>query len=384
MVAPTLVVTLTATGPPNPYMAYESGTVDAIWLMGALMTPVRIASSAAARISDPMVSPIDPDEAIYSVTISGNTTIRRVNLVTDVSTDIVSLTGSSHNPMQYWNPNGTQIVYRRATGAPATSNEVWEIRRVDRDGTGDTLLFTYTPVPGTFQEALTCPCYSPSGSYIAYGKGRAGVADQVWIMNSDGTGSALAASTGGDVTGLQWTTPYTYLSWQHNADVLGWMDMQAGSADSSVWRKVNADGTGLTTLLTTAHVLGKVQWQGSGRFCWLPDDTAMVSFRVDGSTDPRWRLAKIDSGGAGSSFISSHFSYGTFTGNPFGQDGHNLAPLIFRNGDGRIYWSPGISTGVTINNDVVSVLPDGTGLRTDDDGTVTPAHGMYGFSGIVT
>ena len=180
---------------------------------------------------------------------------------------------------------------------------------------------------------------------------------------------------------------YCYLSWANNSDVLGWMEMPASGAPApNLWKKVNADGTGLTTLLSVNSSFPPaplIKWMGSGRFCWLADDSAMVSFVVDGSTDPRWRLVKVDASGGGQSFLGSNFSYGNFTTNPYGQASWRNTPAIFRGQftDDRIYWTTGDSGGSPINQDVVSVAPDGSDFRTDDNGTVSPSHGFLAYIG---
>jgi len=235
---------------------------------------------------------------------------------------------------------------------------------------------------------LTCSAYSASGDYICFGKGLgAGTKDQLWVMQADGSSPGNVATVSGAAAELQWSTPYCYPSWANNSDVLGWMEMPAGGApEPNVWRKVNADGTGLTTILSdnsTFPPAPLVKWMGSGRFCWLADDSAMVSFKVDGSTDPRWRLIKIDAAGGGSSFLGSNFSYGNYTTNPYGQPSWRNTPAIFRGQftDDRIYWTTGDSGGGNLTIDVVSTDATGGDLRTDDDGTVTPSHGFLAYYG---
>lgn len=366
-------------------MAFESASVNAIWLIGDQQTPVRLATTQTGVLADPVVSPTNGDEAVYvAITLSpapGSAVIYLLDLANDTKTEILTL-GKSTNPEPYWHPNGTQIVYRKETGSPATSDQVWEIRRVDRDGTNDTLLHSYTPPAGAFSYALTCPAYSPSGNYICFGKGLALSADdQLWVMNADGSNAQVVATALGDGTAsLQWSSPYSHPSWQHSADVIGWCELGADTTESVWWRKVNADGTGLTTLLDTPHVSGKLQWGPSGRFCWLPDDSAMVGFRKEAIADPRWRLRKIMADGSGDAAIGTHYSYAYFNNNTYG--GEEYAPQIYRSRPERIYWTPGDSGGALANQDVVSVLPDGSDLRTDDDGTVTPAHGYWSFTDI--
>lgn len=370
--------------PPFPYMAGETFGYT-VWLMGdPTLTPVRIPATNYIAIGSPMLNPVDANEMVFATVEFGSgrvSTVYLVDLAANSAQTVIAITDGASDPHPYFSPDGTKIVYRTSTGSPVTSDEVWEIRVIDKDGTNDTLLYTYT-TGGTFSQALSSPCFSPSGDYIAFGKGRAGVGDEVWIMNADGSGASAVATTGGDTSGLQWTTPYCFLSWAHSSDVLGWMDMQAGGAptNASVWRKVNGDGSGLTTLLSTPHASSPlVRWMGSSRFCWLADDSGMVSYKVDATSNPRWRLAKIAADGSGDSWIGSHFSNGSGTANPYGQTSWTLAPTVYPlapNGDGRIYWTP---FGASGSAQIQSVLPDGSDLRTDEDGSASPTHSRFGF-----
>jgi hypothetical protein len=373
--------------PPFPYIAFEGASQNAIWLMGNLDTPVRMASTQGLKLYNPMLNPQDPHEALYATTsFGGDTTIKTLDLANDVSSDVVVLTGSTIDPMPYWHPNGTTIVFRTHSGSPGAGTDTWNIESIESDGSNQQVLLTYTP-GSTFQEALSCPCYSPSGDFIAFGKGINGAADEVWVMDADGSNASSVATVGGDTSGLQWTTPYCWMAWQNTADVLGWAELQAGTGDVVAYRSVNADGTNLQTLASVNNVASpapQVHANGVGRFPWLLDDSGMVTLVVDDTTDPRWRLALVDAGGGGISFLDTHFSYASLTGNPYGQPSWNYTPQVFRPGtsaDGRIYFTPGDAGASLIDQDVVSVLDDGSDLRTDDDGTESPTHGFWTITG---
>jgi len=370
-----LAPVITLNHPPFPYIAIESVSVNALWMMGDLRTPVELVNTRKGVLADPMVNPTNQDETLFAYANGSDMRIATVDMNTGSVTDVLTLTGATQNPFPYWHPNGTTIVYIYFTGS------AYEVRSVESDGTNDQLLYTDTNV-------LTCCCFSPSGDYIAFGKGfSSSTKDQLWVMQDDGTSPGNVATILGPAASVQWSTPYTYPSWMNSSDVLGWMEMPSGGApEPNVWRKVNADGTGLTTLLSdnsTFPPAPLVKWMGSGRFCWLADDSAMVSFKVDGSTNPRWRLIKVDAAGGGSSFLGSNFSYGNFTSNPFGQPSWRFSPIVFRGQftDDRIYWTTAAASGDPADYDVVSVDASGGDLRTDDDGTVSPAHGYLAFSG---
>lgn len=370
-----LAPVVTLNHPPFPYISFESAATNAIWLMGDLRTPVEMTSTRKGVLCDPMINPTDQDEAMFAFVDGADVKISRLNMANDTLTTVINLTGTSLNPFPYWHPNGTTIVYIYFTGT------AYEVRSVESDGSNDQLLYSSAA-------NLSCSCFSPSGDYIAFGKGfGTSTKDEVWVMQDDGSSPGVVATFVGSALALQWSTPYCYLSWANNSDVLGWMEMSAGGApEPNLWRKVNADGSGLTTILSEATSFPPaplVKWMGSGRFCWLADDSAMVSFKVDGSSDPRWRLISVDAAGGGASFLGSNFSYACFTNNPYGQRAARWSPIVFRGQftDDRIYWTTGDSGGNPMGQDVVSVAPDGSDIRTDDDGTVSPAHGYLAFIG---
>jgi hypothetical protein len=382
------VAVLPPARPPFPYVAFEGASQNAIWLMGDLVTPERLSTTQGIKLTNPMLNPTNPDEAVYcDITFAGDAIIYTLDLENNTKNAVITLSGQIADPMPYWHPNGTTIVYRKVTGSPGAGNEVWTIQSIESDGSNDQTLYTFN-TGSTFLQALSCPCYSPSGDFIAFGKGIAGAADEVWVMEDDGSNPGSVASVGGDTSGLQWTTPYCWMAWQNSADVLGWAELQAGTGDVVAYRSVNADGTNLQTLASVNNVASpapQVHANGVGRFPWLLDDSGMVTLVVDDTTDPRWRLALVDAGGGGISFLDSHFSYASFTGNPYGQPSWNFTPQVFRienaAADGRIYFSLGDSLGVLIDQDVVSTEPDGTDLRTDDDGTESPSHGWWTITG---
>lgn len=363
--------------PPYPYFAWESGSVNAVWLMGNNMTPLRLGNTAGAKMSNISVCPTDPALSLFCMIGFSDVTIYTVTHDASGGTLTAVVTSSSFpggvptDLMPYWHPNGTTIVYRAWDGSK------WQIRSIESDGSADTLLYEEASV------ALVCPCYSFAGDFIAVGRGRgSGLGSQLCVMDADGSNFTVLDTTN-TASYLQWSVPYTYPSWQNAADVIGWMVMEANLPGNSVWKKCNADGTGLTTLLTTAHAANpavpNVQWLGSSRFCWLADDSAMVSFKIDSGA---WRLATIDGAGGGDSFLGNHVRADT-PSNPFGQTSHMGCPHMFRNeiGDGRIYWSPA-GSGSLVDYDVVSVEADDSGLRTDDDGTESPAHGYFAITGL--
>jgi hypothetical protein len=378
-------VDLLEAGPLDPiivYMAFHASSDTRLWLAGGLATPFQLSTTQENTLNSPMISPT-AEEIVYGVgVLAGGFSVRRVNMDDTGDTQLVAFTGTRQATFPYWSPDGAQIVYR--TVDYSTTPDTWEIRVMDRDGTNDTLLHSVQDD----LEALTCPAFSPSGDYICFGRGRASTTpDDLWVMDADGSNPQAVAQILDPIpaNSLQWRTPYTHPSWQHNADVIGWCELDGTGAafgGKSRWRKVNADGTGLTTLYEEAHTAGapNVRWTGSGRFCWLPDDSGMVSMRATGSSNPRWELYRVNSDGSGIASVGGHMSYGTLTANPYGiQTGEQFRPAVF--GD-RIYWSPGDSGTVLINQDVKSVLADGSDLRTDDDGTtVSPNHGFNGYAG---
>ena len=153
--------------PPFPYIAFESGSVNTLWLMGDLYVPERVTGNSAAVMANPMLNPTNIQEVVYSADAVGSTDslLYIVDLKTNTRTLVKTETGIKMDLAPYWHPNGTTIVYVFRTGSPGAGNEVWRIKSIERDGTGGTTLYTYN-TGATFSQGLYCAAAEHHGTGV--------------------------------------------------------------------------------------------------------------------------------------------------------------------------------------------------------------------------
>lgn len=317
---------------------------NVLWKAGNLATPVRmsvtqIASNTANAddLADPERSP-DGNDVVYcrvgynTVSPANKTGILVVDWDNTATTEIYSETGGLKNSLQpTWKPDGSKILFR-AKGAGTTQNLV---KHMDPDGTNVATLYTGASL-------LLTPYYSPDGTKIAFGENGA-----IKVMNADGTGLAtvVAANAGAP-------------TWFRTANVIAFISVTG----SMGWRKINADGTGLTTLSTTFNFTDpdSIKWSV------MEDDSAIVTWDA-------LSLVYIDTGGAGVTAVSPAQTIGAST--------PDSRPVCL---EGRVWFPQESATGFT---EVWSILPDGSDARKEFDGIATsqgPSGGdvlFHGFKG---
>jgi hypothetical protein len=210
------------------------------------------------------------------------------------------------------------------------------------------------------------PTYSSDGTKIAWIEGALNPT-LIRTANADGS-SPVTAYTSPGVTGP--------IAWKHGSNVLGFRDQASLAFTSNErWRIMNPDGTGLTTWLTISRAAGYGAGDGDPAaimYSWLESDTQIVTtVRALADPDPDARLTLVTSGG--NNYISPARYGASNAGSP---DTRPVALTGMAEGVERLYWM------TVAGSEVSSVLPDGSDLRVDWDGTGT-AGGSYfhGFRG---
>lgn len=141
-----------------------------------------------------------------------------------------------------WSPTGSRIAY-------SVSGEIFVMKA---NGNGKKNLTCTND--GQFQEAE--PAYSPDGSAIAYRYNSADVANDIWVMNSDGTNRRPLTST---------PVRESFPDWSPDGTEIVYMRSQPAG---SIW-KMNADGSGQTMLIGSVGETGRDP-------VWSPDGTKIV------------------------------------------------------------------------------------------------------------
>lgn len=264
-----------------------------------------------------------------------------------------------------WSPDGQQIYYR---GLNDNTSGDSEVRVVNRDGTGNTLLWISTaigPVSWGFRPRL-----SPDGTQIALWVDFDGGADRgLWVMDSDGTNmTKIYAAIGG-------AYPDDFYGWSPDGSRLLFMDSDQISSPRFQWIKAcDPDGSNVVNLYTRQTSGSPIEAEivlPVGPI-WHPDGTK-VACRYDlGGTDPRHRISWLATNGseAITPLSPERRAWRTMVGLVV-----HYGPVVFYD---RIYWTEGNVAGA---QRVVSTDFDGGNYLVDDDMDTDPIGDDYQMNG---
>ncbi len=204
----------------------------------------------------------DGQYEIYGMDIDGS---NQVNLTNDAAVDWFPA----------WSPDGSKIVF-----ASTRTGGHLEIYVMNADGTG------VTPITSGTQESLE-PQWSPDGTTILFSRrapatgGGAVGPSKLWTMNADGSGQAalLPTSTSNDHS-AEYSPDGTMIVFITNRD-----------GNEEVYR-VNADGTGLLRLTTTAAREQVPSFSPNGDYIVFDTDrdgnVELYTMQADGTNQARF------------------------------------------------------------------------------------------------
>jgi len=174
-----------------------------------------------------------------------------------------------------WSPDSSTIVFNRG-GAPGNVYG-GTVETIPAAGGTPTVLHT----PSGSNLAYR-PSYSFDGSRIAFMLGIPLAADELWIMDADGSNAgSVDTITAYRLDGSQH-------AWANTQDVLAY-ENGAGAARAYV---INGDGTGKTEITADETSLTALRL---GKFAWLPDDSGVIVVSDQG--DGYFALYNLDPSG---------------------------------------------------------------------------------------
>lgn len=279
--------------------------------------PVQITSRTTDGDQDisPCVSPDGTKIAFVRGTSFGS---YKLYVADADGSNVVALDTNTGCAAPVWRPDGAKILYRRSNG----------FRTVNPDGTGNTGI-TISPAP-TSGFILNCATYNYDGTLIAFSvdDNLSGVANTLWVMAENGTGAASISTTT--------NTGPTISSWSTVANRIAFIKKNGANEDLVA---CDEDGSNVTTL--KASIAGGIM-----RFAWVRDGSAVIHTHNSPSSGS---VYSADATGAGSAALSPALRLlsSGFTG-----------PMVHTNN--RVY------VVRSSTQDLVSVLPDGSGLRVED------------------
>ena len=360
---------------PNLVFLTEEGSPSfkyVLWKAGNLATPVRLASTAISNASgiDDYLADTELNGAgtqiLYCRVRPGlnpnQSLIRKV--AWDDSTNVLLYTdtgdhdafGNSFSLQPTWRPDGGEVLFR-AKGSGTTLNV---LKVMAPDGTGVTTI--YTEGSG---DRVQDPLYNHDGTLIAW-------------MEAFGARLRVANADGSSATTVHSETAPAFMGsfgWAQDSNVIAFQraDDSTYSTTDWSWKKINADGTGLTTLLAINRSTGygaSDQDPQPWIWCWLPDGSAVVTTIQDvGTAGHPHYLTRIFSDGSGKTDYAQTVPSAT----------PDFRPAVFRGG-GRIYFADADPA-----TQLSSLKIDGSDYRTDFTGTGVGPSGsnvrFHGFKG---
>lgn len=338
------------------YKVRTAGSRNQYWLAGGGATPSLILSAdypgATADLFRARLSP-DGTQIVYTYSPASGASELRVGSVSASGTTTIATAAASGKAIEnpFWHPDGTKILYCResSTSLYDATHGYAEIRSVNVDGTGDTLLYTRastaTGLPyfnldsgARYNLDGTLIAWFDDGQTISSGSTVCGV----WVMNSDGTGASrrVASSVAGSIGGTS-----GFLGWSKTStSTFALLDFNPSGGATRLAKATTAGA--VTILQTPVSVIPGFD------YVWFPDDSAIVGAHFIYGTEPKAVVSKSPVPGGGTTDLSPEqrtlWSLG----------GNFFKPCVFFD---RIYWFNNST------NRVESVLEDGSDFTVDHD-----------------
>lgn len=344
----------------DPIILYKlhhgvGGTLfERYWLGGGLQTPEPVndtlgneaVSSTSHIIVDGRLSPDGTKVAWTRVDNRSGTAVADTIMVCnsdDSGTPVTVVTAEGNAGTQScrfpcWHPDSTKLIY--VTTGSVAGVRYAEIRQVNANGTGDTLLYSRKTSDGLLLVNIDYGVlYNHAGTQICWLDQSQSVASNtnagIWRMNADGSSPTQLvnwSATGANSSDRQ-------LGWSHDDSMIAYTDTTSGTVAQKV---VDMSGT-VTTMVSNNNVL-----RGQFDYQWLPDDSGIVVVNTIYGTEPRGVLYTLTVGGTLTAISPERRV------NIVG--GRGWAPVVFGE---RIYYTD------MPNERVCSILQDGSDFRID-------------------
>ena len=217
--------------------------------------------------------------------------------------------GGSSNSVNFTVPPAT--ITFQSTGAldgsdAANTNNAVNVWTVNPDGTGATPLTKYTLA------IASNPVWSPNGSKVAFsgngaldGSNAAGIGNNIWVVNADGSGATpltrIAHLNLFGQSNIAWSPDGTKIAFDSSRALDG-RDASNTNNGLNIW-VMNADGSGALPLtdITVTETISKPIWSPDGSKIAYLSDRALTGFNLEGpnSTLNIWVMNSDGSGGTG-------------------------------------------------------------------------------------
>jgi hypothetical protein len=169
-------------------------------------------------------------------------------------------------------PDGTTVLFAATQGGSADT-----IQRCDTDGANLTTLYT-----DPSNRNMACPSYSHDGTKIAFEVLLSSTQRGLWTMDADGSNATQVGIIPTQFSGIYTDDPP--YAWANLSNVLAYPGNTLASLSNV---KVNADGTGSTTLLSAGngHSITWHSWSSDdGLIYYVPStETQLRGILTDGS-----------------------------------------------------------------------------------------------------
>ena len=243
----------------------SSGGTPNVWVVGADGSTASTALTSFQNASSelPVWSPDGTRIAFISTRslhgIDVDTTVRNIWIMNaDGSSPqpLTQLTAASISDFA-WSPDGRKIAYvsvRALNGLDSAGNaaNVWVM---NSDGSGSQPL---TSLTNSFNMTVAAPVWSPDGTKIAYSSSRAldgsdvgGTVLNVWVMNADGSGSrAVTSLTAATSSQPRWSPDGSRIIFSSTRALDG-SDTPNANATFNIWTVSSSNGSAAQALTHT-------------------------------------------------------------------------------------------------------------------------------------
>jgi Tol biopolymer transport system component len=215
-----------------------------------IMPTLYPACSNTGKIAFATSTPQIPSKAIYVMNADG-------------SNPVQVTTGQPDDSYPAWSPDGTRIAFTRYDNGLGVQN-IWVMK-----------------ANGSNQQQLTLvnsqnnykPAWSPDGQKIAFDSNRSG-ADQIWVMNADGSHPVNLSNSGVLDTDPAWSPDGQKIVFTR------------GSFPDSQLMVMNADGTGQSVLVSS---MGQ-----NAEPAWSPDGLRIAFYSTRSTSSPQLYVMNAD------------------------------------------------------------------------------------------